>query len=424
MVLPEFTSAQVSVSTVPAALFTLAGGFALCVLGYLFRALSEPISKVLRATFQAISQRRSEQTRSVAALYAVLAMGIAADALKVGLTGQFGYLGDATLVTIESARWYSQPLEIASTLKVMAIFGLSVAAFRSGNRRPARVLFPALLVAVPLSLATGMKEAFLDVVLAIVIPYVLMRARLKLVPLVLVGLLFVTVVTPFVTQLRLDVRGPEALSVDRALERTWAGALQEDGYFAALDPVHSGLQVLSRLRQVDNFAIISDTTPRIVPFQDSSAILVAPLEGVVPRVVWPDKPVRLAGYEFYKVYYQGQGQSSSAITPQGSLYMHGGLGVLFVGMFFIGVFVRALDDGLQARGSTHAALFLLLIAPVVVKQEMDVPGFLAALPIVFVTWVVGIIALFPSRSWSIAQSPDRLHDRPDRFSARTRSTPI
>lgn len=401
---PLFTSVQVTIALLSRALFLLACGFAVCVVGYRLPVLSAPLARGLRFAIAAATRGRSTRTRSVPILYAVFAAGVLGDALKIVLTGQLGYLGDATLVDSESAQWYTQPLEILSTLKIVALFGLSLSAFRArGSARVMRLL-PALVVAVPLGVATGMKEAFVDIVLAVLLPYIFVRGRARIVPLLLAAAVFVLVVTPFVTQLRQEVRGPAALGVDDALETAWARSLDLDQYLADSDPVESALQVASRVRLVDNFILIGEKTPSAIPYRDPMDILAAPLQGVVPRAVWPDKPVRLAGYEFYKVYYQGQGQSSSAVTLQGSLYMHGGLGVFLVGMFVVGVLLRATDDGLRARSSPFGALFLLLLAPVVVKQEMDVPGFLASLPVLLITWLVGVWGIFGPRP-SITRVP-------------------
>jgi len=384
----KFISAIVNVAAINSSLLIISGGFLVLVLGYMQRSASYPLSHAVDTVMRQASKMRSPIQRGTLALYVVFLAGLTADGIKIAVAGQFGYLGDATLVTIASATWYSQPLEIASNLKLAAIFGLSLGAFKEWPARRALSLIPALVIAVPLSLATGMKESFVDIVVAVLIAYVFARRRVRLMPVFLAVVMFVVVVTPFVTQLRLDVRGSEVLGVDEALERVLSQAQAEDGYFEDVDAVDSGLQVLSRLRLVDNLVVIRENTPEFIEYRQITDILVAPFQGIIPRAVWPEKPIRLAGYDFYKIYYQGQGESSSAITLQGSLYMHGGIGVFLLGMFMVGIALRAIDDGLKAQTNPHGALMIVLIAPLVVKQEMDVPGFLAGIPIIILTWVM------------------------------------
>ena len=71
--------------------------------------------------------------------------------------------------------------------------------------------------------------------------------------------------------------------------------------------------------------IIIDKTPSPHPFRDVSELGAAPFTAAVPRALWPSKPLRLSGLDFYRTYYEGEGVSSSAITAQGSLYLYGGV---------------------------------------------------------------------------------------------------
>ena len=93
--------------------------------------------------------------------------------------------------------------------------------------------------------------------------------------------------------------------------------------------------------------------------------------------------------------------TSSAITPEGDLYRHGGWIPLMVGMFLLGCGIRVLDDVLDIRASAHAALIVILLFPDVVKSEDDWITLLAGLPGLFVLWAAVVMFSFARR-----QRPD------------------
>ncbi|PYD00608.1 hypothetical protein B4U78_010570 [Microbacterium esteraromaticum] len=405
---PAFVPPQVNIASIPGALFTLSIAFGLCAFGYSLRTIAAPLSLPIRSTRRTLERSSGTKPRSIPALYVTFAVGIGADFATAALTGQYGYLGDAELVTTESAAWYVQPLAIISSLRLAAIFGISLVAFSGKSTRVIPILAPALAIAVPLGLLTGMKESLVDIGLAVLLPYVLAKGRVRLAPILAFAAIFVFLITPFITQLRADVRSGAALTVGDAFQHGVDRILSPGDYLLGNDESDSALQVLSRLRQVDNFVVITDKTPDGIPFRDLSEIAVAPLTGMVPRGIWPDKPVRLAGYEFYRTYYEGLGRSSSAITPQGSFYMHGGVSVVLVGMFAIGILLRATDDALSARSNQHGALLLLFLAPDVVKQEMDVPGFLASVIVICLMWFLAAFTIF-KRSRGAGDGPTWSH---------------
>ncbi|GAA3656053.1 hypothetical protein GCM10022202_15360 [Microbacterium marinilacus] len=382
---------------VPTALGLLCIAFAAFAVGYAaggMRPLVAPVAALLRM----VGSSRSQALRSPAALCGVFGLGVVADLLTALLAGRFGYLGNATLATADTAQWFAQPLVIASAMKTLAIFGLAIHAF---SRRPRgqAVLWSVVSIAVVMGLISGLKESFVTVVLAVAIGYIVAGRKLSLSWLGAALAAFVLVVTPFVTELRTDVRqGTQTVSLSDSVQHGWSQLFSSDGYVANSDPLVNIVQVAARVRAVDNLALIIEKTPDQVAYRSAGELISAPVVGLIPRSIWPDKPVRLTGYDFYKTYYGGEGQSSSAVTLQGSLYMYGGPMVVVLGMAVVGTFLRALDDGLQARRNRHGALVVAVLALIVTKQELDVASFLAGVPVLALTCVAGLLLLFKPSS--------------------------
>ena len=399
-------SAIVDKEMIPSALVLLAISFTTWSIGY-----GVGRARIIQAPFRwgraAIVSGLSSNVRRPGILIAIFATSVAADVLKTYLTGQYGYVGDSSLVTVETAAWYTQPLFIVSGLKFVALFGLSARVFVNRLDSFARYLLPAFTFAVAMGLLTGMKEAFVTIVISVGVPYLLGHSRGRLFAIAGAVLVFVFVVTPTVNGFRQDIRGSSGtLDVASALSLGVGKIFSPDGYLSSAGNAPTQGSTLERVRLIDNLALIMDKTPDRIPYRSIGEVVSAPITGFVPRLLWPDKPVRLSGYEFYKLYYEGPSQSSSAITLQGSLYLYGGAWVLFVGMFLVGIALRALDESLDVQNGLHGALFLVLIFSIVVKQEMDVASFLATLATLIVSWILGVHLVF--RRVGVTERPNAL----------------
>jgi hypothetical protein len=144
----------------------------------------------------------------------------------------------------------------------------------------------------------------------------------------------------------------------------------------------------ARIARLPDFAVIQSKTPDVIPYRSASELLAAPLLGLVPRAVWPNKPVLSTGYQFAIQYY-GQSastHSSAATTPEGDLYRHGGWLVLLAGGAVMGGIFRAVDSASNYSMDPRTYFLAVLMFPTVVKHELDFVGFVAALP--------GLVALF------------------------------
>lgn len=403
---PQYgTLSVIDRTKVPTALLLMGVSFTVWAAGY-----SLGRAHIVQAPFRwaksVVTSGRSEKIHDPWVLLAVFSLGVAANVLTVLATGQFGYLGDSLSVSVVTATWYSQPLAIVANMKVVALFGLSARVFMLQTDKFSRFLLPTMTVALVFGLLTGTKESFVITLVAVGVPYLLGTSKYRALSIASGVMAFLFVVTPFVTGLRQDVRGNSgALDVRSALSIGVDKVLSGDSYRTQADDKSSVQSTVERVRIIDNLALIIGKTPEQIPYRSPSELATAPITGFVPRLLWPDKPVQLSGLEFYRNYYGGLSFSSSAITPQGSLYLYGGAWVLLGGMFLIGLVLRALDETLAAKESLSGALFVALIFPVVVKQEMDVASFLASGVVFLVTWFLGTRFLFLPNP-KMKRSPD------------------
>ena len=156
--------------------------------------------------------------------------------------------------------------------------------------------------------------------------------------------------------------------------------------------------LLDRVREIDSPAIILQRTPAQVPFNSPLQLIEAPLIEIVPRAVWPGKPILAAGYQFSQEYFGlPAGLSSSAITPIGDLYTYGGWPPVIAGMFLLGCVVRLLDDVLDIRTNPHAMFLVLLLFPSVVKDETGWVSTIFGIPATILIWLLAVALAFRPR---------------------------
>jgi hypothetical protein len=188
------------------------------------------------------------------------------------------------------------------------------------------------------------------------------------IPLFLMVVLVITPVTIAVRAQILSGRTPADSIQQRAalaregLSGTWGsspGVAADLAYVKLVGRLGSDIQVLGMLLRY---------VPERVGYLDVREIVEAPLY-VVPRVLWPDKPSpnHLGGL-VSRVFFDEE-DNSVAATAFGDLYFHGGLTVVVIGMFALGVFMallyRALAPGPGAASVPLIALWLSLAFTVV-----------------------------------------------------------
>lgn len=318
------------------------------------------------------------------------AAGSAARLSTVLLYGGYGYVGDpATLI---DGTPFGNLISLLSTLCVVAV---AVAAHRAATWAGGRLTLILLVTTeIVVGALGGGKESFVMALLAVLIPYAAVRGRPSLRLLAAGMLLFVGIVIPFNAAYRAVVRTDAAVLSPAAAIAAAPAVLSETLHNAVPGAplLRSTQSLLHRIREIDSIAIVAQRTPDQVPYADPLAYLAAPVVGVIPRAIWPDKPVLTTGYQFSQDYFglPPDSYSSSAITPAGDLYRHGGWPVLVAGMVLFGMGCRLFDTLFAAEADPRAVIFLLAFLPVVVKSEVDMFALLVSLPSGVVAATLGV----------------------------------
>lgn len=393
----EGSAARISVVYVVSAVWLIMGATAAWTVGYLFGP-PELLSRPARRVVSAISRHRMPNIRSPWTPWLLFAIAALARAATIVTTGSFGYVGEAGSGVL-GLSGYKQLFGALALFAPLAIAAAAIQVFvekRRGARSTLGILF---LSEVLIGGLGGGKESFLVAVLAVLIPYGMARSRIPRLVIVAASLVFLLLVIPFNQAYRTTVRSESSLSVSQAFAA--APSVLDEALRIASTPgalPDAAAFFFTRIRIIDAPALILQRTPDQIQFRSLEEVLAGPVIGLVPRAIWPNKPILNSGYLFTETYYgPSDGFSSSAITPQGDLYRHGGWLVMLVGMCLLGVLTRLLDSVFSVSENPHAIFFVLLLFPTFVKMEIDMVSLLASLPATLLTAAFAVYLAFDTR---------------------------
>ncbi len=398
------SAAQISLPSVLRALWLVAVGMTLWELGYLVGP-SRSARRFGNKAMAAMSLRFAPEVRSPLAPWILYAIGAAARIAFAVTTGLYGYVGNVQS-DVTTASGYQQLLADLALCAPLAVAAAALQVYREripGARVTLTVLF---LTDIAFDAVSGLKQTFIVTILAVAIPFTAARRRrnkglLAFTGLAFTGLAFLLIVVPFNHSYRNTARNASGtLSISQALNSAPSILGQTIGTGNAAGVLSSSAtSMLARIRMIDNAAIIMQRTPAQIGFVSPVQLVTAPIAAVIPRAIWPGKPIMDSGYEFSQTYYElpATVYTSSAITSVGDLYMHGGWIPVIVGMFLLGCGVRILDDVMEVYDSPQCVFLFLLLFPSLVLQEDGWAAIVAGLPDTLLIWLFAIFLTFRKR---------------------------
>lgn len=348
-------------------------GFLSLVLGYL---VSSRVVRQRPEIGDRVLYRRYNRAPSFVAVGALWLGGVLGAAIAIS-SGRFGYLSDPSQATSSSQ---AQIIYLISQLGILATV---LAAWRHADQGlflTRLVLWLVLSSQVLLGLFSGQKEEVIVQLIAVLVGFG-SRRRIYFTPVVISIVVVIFFVMPFVTQYRAEVSVDSTrLSPDQVLHSVSFGNIAKSSIGSSA--AGSLTSTVSRLSRLGDVTIILQKTPGSVPFVSPRELFESPILGLIPRSIWPGKPVLNAGYVMSSTYYElpATVYTSTPPTPYGDLWRHGGLPYVIIGMFLMGSVGRFVDMRRGDPSTDPTILFLpMLLLPAFAKQEIDFVGFVASL---------------------------------------------
>jgi hypothetical protein len=397
-------AAEIAVSSVLRALWLVAVALTAWVVGY--RVGPGRLARYLAArAVGRLRKRFSPDVRSPAAPWLLYAIGIVARLSSTFTTGRFGYIGDASSA-VSTASGFGG---ILGALTLCAPLGLAAAALQVFRERlpSARITLGVLFVIeVAFGAAAGGKESFVIAVLAVIIPFSIAKRRLPKTVLITAVLAFLVVVIPFNQAYRNAVR-KATVTLTRSQAIAAAPSIARNTFtgHSPLTVIPDSIDYLAqRIRQIDSVAIIVERTPGQIGFNNPAQLILTPVAGMVPRALWPSKPIALTGYEFGQEYFDLPPTlyTATADTLVGGFFRYGGWIVVIVGMSVFGGALRLLDDAVDAATNPHGVFLVLLLFSSLTGGEEDWQSILSAVPATTFVWLFAVFLTFRIRRQVLA----------------------
>lgn len=294
--------------------------------------------------------------------------------------GRFGYLSNPA-AAVSSGNPFAQLLFVLSNFSVFAVALSANDYARSPRKGPLASLAALLAIQSIVGAFSADKEIVALGFAAALFGYAVGGRRLPIAWIVAAIFIFVFVVVPFTTSYRNEVLvGGSRLSPLQVIQTVSKRGL---AFFGPTQLGSPAMQTLQRVSRIGDVAVIVQLTPEAIGYRPLGELFEAPFLGLIPRLVWPDKPVLASGYEFSQQYLGARaGQySSAAVTPEGDLWRHGGWLVVVVGMLIFGAGVKILDTStIDVTNAPVRLLTVLTFFPLIVKHEADAVFLLASVP--------------------------------------------
>jgi hypothetical protein len=391
-------SAAILPDSIVRALWMIAAALFMLTVGYCAGPYRLAANHARRAA-ERLNRKFTDDIRGPMVPWALLGVGLISQFGFAALTGHFGFVGNVQ-ASVSTASGYSQYLAITGECVPLAVVAAAIRAYRLKTLWAWLTLLVLFVTAIAAGAIAGGKESFVVVILAVIIPHTVIRRRLPTGAIVAAVLFFMLIVIPFNQAYRESVRGAVTLSTSQAVAAAPAIASQvaaTDVSTAVLG--ESASYLAQRIRTIDTPAIIMQRTPSEIPYSSPADLLIDPVTDLIPRIVWPGKPILTPGYQISQEYFflPAQVYTSSDVTPEADLFRHGGWFPLLLGMFLFGCGIRILDEVTDLRRGVHGAFLIILLFPDIVQAGSDFATLLAGIPGMVLLWLAVVTLSFTRR---------------------------
>lgn len=320
-------------------------------------------------------------------IYASLAISLVARLIEIKL-GVYGYSADYDQLISGAA--YREYLSMAESLGKLALVAAAIQCFASviPTWRDRALLFVITLYEVVFGFLGGFKSQVVMPVVILAIVHYSQRNRFPrwFIPVAVISLLAAyAVIEPFRKARVADVGfvGTDISNIASTMATAKNNASVE--MVVVPSPV---LSILSRLNLtwIASLGVEYADKHKLPPGSPNFMvnILLSPAYAVIPRAIWPGKPLETTGLWYTNEVMGLDIVSATGMSPFTYLYFAGGTVAVLIGFFVVGVVQRGLFEGLVQFGGGGMIIFLGLLQ------------FLGTIDSVFTSFLMSIIRYAPA----------------------------
>lgn len=329
----------------------------------------------------------------------LFAVAIGARLVQIRL-GVFGFGSDAAAL-IEYAE-YRPYLDYAVSGGRLALFLIALHTFRPDAKKGFTwplVLIAATLLEVAFGLLSGFKGQTTFSVITVALAYFVVHGRIPMrfiVATAVVLYLAYVVVEPFrdlrnrnlafdsTSIVSMSENLIDAINVDSSQQSF------ENILFQIAGRTNLVVQATLALRFRD---VNEDLGPAAPPLL--TLLLLSPVYAFIPRIVWADKPVVYTGTWFSQYVHGGDplGLVSVAMGATGYFYLAGGIAVVIIGFFVLGLLHRILFDALTSFGAGGWLVYLCLVPGLAVIPSEVAAHLTGTVQLLLIALVIQVVVL-------------------------------
>jgi hypothetical protein len=283
--------------------------------------------------------------------------------------GVYGYSSE--LILVYDLAKYTQYLALGESLGKAALISVALEYYSQEARKlPAVVLYSLLAYEVFFGLLSGLKSQ-------IGMPFIIVGLckfyQQRKFPVWVVGAICLSVIVGYmvIEPFRI-VRYQDPGFEGRTVSGIYRSMLDRDIFYK---PTRDDL--LSILLKVINRSNLTYTGSLGIEYADAGSLpddspdflknmFLAPAHAIVPRIIWEGKPYQDIGWWYTRVVLGQNILSSTGMSPFTYLYFAGGVILVFLGFFVVGIVQRTWWDAFFHRGSGSALLFFGMLGTLVV----------------------------------------------------------
>ncbi len=198
-----------------------------------------------------------------------------------------------------------------------------------------------------------------------------------------------------------NTKGSEESQSADVYAETVIQAVSQVGNSDVIDTLQFGAATFAeRIDMLSTLAVVVSNHEQLAPYEEiyglDNNIYIEMTTFMIPRVIWPDRPVVSDPRKYSDLYFD-YGESSYAITPIGDLLRNFGIPGVFLGMFVLGLILRLIYSTLVEGKPPvvwRLTLFFMLITSIsyegfygTIIPVMFKTGFTAMIGIVFVAFI-------------------------------------
>lgn len=337
-----------------------------------------------------------EHSVNPARVLMVWAVGISFKAVKIARGTHLAFLSPDQIDhdTQSFIGFFSKFEEVALFLMGALYFSGRLNRFHSGM-----LWFVMMPAAVGYGVLTGSKMRIVMALILLMLSFHYFRRYVGIRHMVALALVFTFAIRPLVSNFRVLYNELQGRTTELRLEESIRTAqfaaqeLQEDAGGSEEFVEHSLRKASKRMHGLDSVMVAMKMTPTFIPYVEPTQYLLLPAMALVPRVVWPDKPIMALLMDWETTYWGARDTGSSiARTHFGSLYLCFGWGGTVLGMLILGFIWRFLAELFHRHWGLLGAAMYVFVLLGMMNLENDVTAIYSML--IKLVLVLGVLCWF------------------------------